>query len=107
MDVVPTGSREFFSLLPPFFMRETTFEEYQPGLYGLTQPLSFGKSFDVRLRMTVAKLGDGSLLVSQLAPETPSRFPRFHGVGDRDFGLELLGFFSLPLQTSLLSILHV
>lgn len=44
-------------------MRETTFEEYQPGLYGLTQPLSFGKSFDVRLRMTVAKLGDGSLLV--------------------------------------------
>lgn len=62
--VVPTGGREFLSLFPPFFMRTTTFEEFRDGLYVLTQPLALGSSgFDVKLRMTVARLGDGSLLV--------------------------------------------
>lgn len=59
------GSREFLSLFPPFFGRTTQVEQYAPGLYGLVQPLALteGGGFDVRLRMTVAKLRDGSLLV--------------------------------------------
>jgi hypothetical protein len=64
--MVGLGDREYLSLFPPFFMRTTTFQEFQPGLYGLTQPLAINPEsggFDVKLRMTVAKLGDGSLLV--------------------------------------------
>ncbi len=65
------GSREYLSLFPPFLWRTTKFEEFQPGLYGLTQPLALTDSaaFDVRLRMTVAKLADRSLLlVGPVAP---------------------------------------
>ena len=62
--------RRYLSILPPFFSRSTHLEEFGEGVWGLVQPLKVlnGKP-DVRLRMVVARLEDGTLaLVGPVAP---------------------------------------
>ncbi|PSC74690.1 isoform 1 [Micractinium conductrix] len=65
------ASRRYLSLLPPFLGRATDLEELSPGrLWALTQPLKLDwQAFDIRLRMVVARLPDGNMLVvSPIAP---------------------------------------
>ncbi|KAL4436775.1 hypothetical protein ABPG75_003914 [Micractinium tetrahymenae] len=65
------AGRRYLSLLPPFFGRATELEEYVPGrLWDLAQPLKLDfQRFDIRLRMVVTRLPDGSLLlISPVAP---------------------------------------
>jgi hypothetical protein len=55
--------RRYLSFLPPFFSRTTVLEELAPNLWGLTQPLQIPGQADIRIRMVVARLEDGSLLL--------------------------------------------
>jgi hypothetical protein len=57
------AGQRYLSLLPPFLSRPTRLEEHGPGLWALVQPLPIPGQFDVRVRMTIARLDDGSLLV--------------------------------------------
>eukprot|EP00850_Spirogloea_muscicola_P000792 SM000003S11037 [mRNA] locus=s3:495764:497502:+ [translate_table: standard] len=50
----------FRSLLPPFFRRATIIEQVADNVWTFTQPLPF-VIVDVKLRMTVVKLDDGTL----------------------------------------------
>ena len=79
------SARKYLSLLPPFFSRPTRQEQFGPGLWGLTQPLKLEpiSSFDIQLRMTAARLPDGSLLlVSPVAP-TAELLGQLAGLGGR------------------------
>jgi hypothetical protein len=79
------AARKYLSLLPPFFSRPTRLEQFGPGLWGLTQPLKLEpiSSFDIQLRMTAARLPDGSLLlVSPVAP-TGEMLAQLAGLGGR------------------------
>jgi hypothetical protein len=79
------AARKYLSLLPPFFSRPTRLEQFGPGLWGLTQPLKLEpiSSFDIQLRMTAARLPDGSLLlVSPVAP-TAEMLAQLAGLGGR------------------------
>lgn len=53
----------FDSALPPFKGRATRVDEYREGLWAFTQPLPIPLVGDPDLRMTVARLQDGSLWV--------------------------------------------
>lgn len=64
------ASRKFFSLLPPFFSRQTKIEQFGPGLFGLVQPLKIPGQADIKLRMTISRLDDGTLLV--VGPVAPT-----------------------------------
>lgn len=77
-DLVPTDnataiqeSRKYFSFLPPFFSRETTLKELAPGLWAMAQPLKPPGQADIRLRMTIATLSNGSLVLSGPIAPTP------------------------------------
>lgn len=63
------AAAKYLSLLPPFFSRPTQLEEkFGAGLWGLAQPFNL-LGIDIRLRMTAARLPDGSLLlISPVAP---------------------------------------
>lgn len=77
---VDPADRRFLSLIPPFFSRATELEEFSPGLWGLVQPFSL-LGVDIRLRMTAARLDDGSLLlISPVAP-TPELLRMLGGLG--------------------------
>lgn len=64
-------SRKYLSLLPPFFSRVTTLEELAPGLWAMAQPLKPPGQADIRLRMTIATLSNGSLVLSGPIAPTP------------------------------------
>jgi len=62
-------NRKYLSLLPPFFSRETTLETLGSQTWGFVQPLGLSGQTDIRLRMVVARLDDGNLLlVGPVAP---------------------------------------
>ena len=68
-----SADRRFFSILPPFFSRETYMEDLNrdgvSDLWCFVQPLKPPGQVDIRLRMTVARLSDGNLAVAgPLAP---------------------------------------
>lgn len=58
-------AQKYFSILPPFFSRSTTMETFVPGqLYGFTQPLKPPGQPDIRLRTILARVADGSFVLS-------------------------------------------
>ena len=64
--------RRYMSLLPPFVSRATRLEELGEGLWALVQPLKLDwDAFDIQIRMTVARLPDGSLLLASPVAPTP------------------------------------
>jgi hypothetical protein len=80
-DAVTADLRKYRSLLPPFFSRATTLEEYdKDGLWSMTQPFNL-LGLDIKLRMVIAWLPDGSLLlVNPIAP-TPELLEKLAGLG--------------------------
>ncbi|KAI3425842.1 hypothetical protein D9Q98_007816 [Chlorella vulgaris] len=80
-DAVTADLRKYRSLLPPFFSRATTLEEYdKDGLWSMTQPFNL-LGLDIKLRMVIARLPDGSLLlVNPIAP-TPELLEQLAGLG--------------------------
>lgn len=67
-----TGDQKFLSLLPPVRGRATAIEQLDDGLWTATQPLLVPPGFtDAGLRLTAARMADGSLWVHN--PVAPTR----------------------------------